>query len=202
MKRKLFLFAIAAVSMCVMVACGSKDASKDKDQNATEKVTEKAESDDSEDGEEAAPKTEEGVVALINAIYEDVNIICGPRGEDDLEPNIDLVGQYCSKEFRELVDKIREIDANKGEEEFDLQGNWVGLWAFFDPPFEVQDIDVSLDGDEASVSYFLKKGGEKVEMDYSVVYEDGQWRISDCDRIGMLAGSWVDRMNDYIEANQ
>ena len=41
-----------------------------------------------------------------------------------------------------------------------------------------------------------------MEMDYSVVYEDGQWRISDCDRIGMLAGSWVDRMNDYIEANQ
>ena len=204
MKRKLFLCAIAMVSMCVMVACGSKDASKDKanDKAATEQVAEETESDEFE-GDATAVKTEEGVVALVNAIYDDINIIYGPRDEDDCEPNIDIVGQYCSKEFRELTDKIREIDVNKAEGEgFDLNGDWAALWAFFDLPFEVQDIDVSIDGDEGSVSLFLKKGGEKVEMDYSVVYEDGQWRFSDCDRIGMLTGSWIDRMNEYIEANQ
>ena len=198
MKAKLYLMAIVAVSVCMMVACGSKDASKEKSSEAAEQVAEEAEPDT----EGAALKTEEGVVALINAIYEDVNTICAPRDEDDCEPNIDLVGQYCSKEFRELVDKVREIDVNKGEDAFIAQNNWIVLWAFFEPPFEVQDIDVSLDGDEGTVNYFLKKGDEKAEMDFSVVYEDGQWRFSDCDRIGMLAGSWVDRMNEYIEANQ
>ena len=106
MKAKLYLMAIVAVSVCMMVACGSKDASKEKSSEAAEQVAEEAEPD----AEGTALKTEEGVVALINAIYEDVNTIYGPRDEDDCEPNIDLVGQYCSKEFRELVDKVREID--------------------------------------------------------------------------------------------
>lgn len=198
MKAKLYLMAIVAVSVCMMVACGSKDASKEKSSEAAEQVAEEAEPD----AEGTALKTEEGVVALINAIYEDVNTICAPRDEDDCEPNIDLVGQYCSKEFRELVDKVREIDVNKGEDAFVADGDWTALWAFFEPPFEVQDIDVSLDGDEGTVNYFLKKGDEKAEMDFSVVYEDGQWRISDCDRFGLMTGSWIDRMNEYIEANQ
>jgi hypothetical protein len=46
------------------------------------------------------------------------------------------------------------------------------------------------------------KDGEGADMSYTVVYEDGQWRISDCYSIGMMTGSWIDRMNEYIEANQ
>ena len=214
MKRKLYMIAIAAVSMGVMVACGPKGDSKENDKktNATEEVTEEAEPEEAEP-EEAEPeesyiekatlKTEEGVVALIYAIYEDINTIYGPRDEDECEPNVGLVGQYLSKEFRELTDKIREIDANKPEGEgFDMNSDWSGLWYFWDPPFEVQNIDVSIDGDYGYVNYSLVKGGEAVDMSYTVVYEDGQWRISDCYGIGMMTGSWIDRMNEYIEANQ
>ena len=204
MKRKLYMIAIAAVSMGVMVACGPKGDSKENDKktNATEEVTEEADSEESYI-EKATLKTEEGVVALIYAIYEDINTIYGPRDEDECEPNVGLVGQYLSKEFRELTDKIREIDANKAEGEgFDMSGDWSGLWHIWDPPFEVQNIDVIIDGDYGSVNYSLVKDGEGADMSYTVVYEDGQWRISDCYSIGMMTGSWIDRMNEYIEANQ
>ena len=214
MKRKLYMIAIAAVSMGVMVACSPKGDSKENDKktNATEEVTEEADSEeaDSEEAEseesyieKATLKTEEGVVALIYAIYEDINTIYGPSDEDECEPNVGLVGQYLSKEFRELTDKIREIDANKAEGEgFDMNGDWSGLWYFWDPPFEVQNIEASIEGDYGYVNYSLVQGGEGVDMSYTVVYEDGQWRISDCYCIGMMTGSWIDRMNEYIEANQ
>lgn len=177
------MIAIATVSMCVMAGCGSKDGSKEKAD-----VEQVAEEDDSD--------AKKAIVGLVNAVYDDINAVSASSSK----PNIDLIGKYCSKEFRELVSKICEIDRNKpADEGFGMNND---LWSFYEPPFEVENNEVDVDSNEGSVCYQLRKGGEKVDMIYSVVCEDGEWRFSDCERIGMMAGSWVDRMTDYIEENQ
>jgi hypothetical protein len=213
MKRKLFVMTLAAMSACVMMACGSKDDSKkkaDAEQVAEEAVDVSGEvvvdepADVDEPVDEPSGDAKQAIVKMVNALYDDIKAVNASRNDGKEAPDIDFINKYCSKEFRALVAKIREIDRNKpADEGFGMGDNWgSGMWEFFDPPYELVDLDVEVDGNEGTVCYYLKKGGEKAEMDYSVVFEDGKWCFSDCDRIGMLAGSWIDRMTEYIEENK
>ena len=200
MKRKLYLFAIAAVSVCVMTACGSKDSSKDKEKAGTEKVAEGNDEGDEDDGEEAAPKTKEGVIAMVRSLYDDANTIYSPS-EDGMEANIDLVGEYCSKKFNELVSQIREIDVEKGEP--GLCEDWNGLLSFYDEaPIEPKDFDVTIDGNTAMANFELVHGDESATHSFALVYEDGQWRIDDIEQRGIDGYSKVEQMTEYIEENK
>lgn len=206
MKRKLFDIAIAAVSMCMMVACGSKDASKDKasdkDKAATEQVTEGAvEDEQAVDTAEA----EQAITDLVNAVYDDINdLTFAPVMDDEETPEVDFIAKYCSKDFRKLVAKICEIDRGLDSGEgFGYGDEWgAEMWSYFAPPFSVDNIEVDVDGNEGSVSYDLSSNGEEVEMVFRVVREDGEWRFSDCLRQGPDNGSWVERMKEYIEEHQ
>ncbi len=196
MKRKLFVMVIAAVSVCVMAACGSQDGSKKK--TDTEQVAEGTNEVEADDGDEAGSDVKKAIVKLVKAVNNDINALSGEK------PNVDLIDKYCSKNLRQLVAKISDIDRNKpAGEGYATDGKWANvLWAFYEPPFEIEKIDVYVDGDEGTVSYLQRKGGEKVEMDYRVVLEDGEWRFDDCERMGMMARSWVEDMNEYIEENR
>ena len=68
MKRKLFMVAIAAVSMCVMVSCGKKDNKANDEKADTEEVAENEEEED-----DADDTVEASVTKLLNDAYEDLN---------------------------------------------------------------------------------------------------------------------------------
>ena len=182
MKRKLFIIALVAVSVCVTVACGSKGSSKDNVE--VQQVTDEAGSD-----------VKKAITDLVNAVYNDINA----SGNVDMKKlDIDLINKYGSKEFKELAGKISEIDLKKtADDSFSLS-----TWTFYDAPVEVEKIEVNVDGNQGDVSFILKKGGEKVDMIFDVVLEDGKWLFSDCERTGMMAGSFVERMASYIEDKQ
>ena len=201
MSRKTLLIAIAALSVCTMMACGSKDSSKDNENVGSSQVADAA--DEMTDDEEDAPKTKEGVIAMLKEAYDDVNIIYGPRDEDDLEPNIDLFGMYCSKSFRELIDQVREIEAKKDSGDDYFFTDWNALWHFWDEgTVTPKDFDVQVEGDTADATFELVHGKETVTQSVSLVYEDGQWRVNDWLQRGMDAVSKVEQMKEYIEENK
>jgi len=197
MRKKLFLMTIAAVSMCVMVACGSKSGSKnDESANQAEQAEEEVGY-----GEEDAPKTAEGVIAMLREAYEEVNIFTNPSDDDDCEPNIDLVAEFCSKEFNELRNKMREIDVKKGEP--GIVEDWNGFWSFWDEgTITPKDFDVNIDGDTGDATFTLTNGDESVIYSVSLIYEDGQWRVSDWTQRGIDGLSTVERLKEYIEENE
>jgi len=188
---------IAAVSMCVMVACGSKSGSKnDESANQAEQAEEEVGY-----GEEDAPKTAEGVIAMLREAYEEVNIFTNPSDDDDCEPNIDLVAEFCSKEFNELRNKMREIDVKKGEP--GIVEDWNGFWSFWDEgTITPKDFDVNIDGDTGDATFTLTNGDESVIYSVSLIYEDGQWRVSDWTQRGIDGLSTVERLKEYIEENE
>ncbi len=201
MKRKLFLMTLAAVSVCVMVACGSKSGNTEKANAQQAELTTNENAGEEDSDENAAPKTKDGVIAMLNAAYKDVNIVIGPRGEDDCEPNIDLVGQYCSKEFNDLCEKIREIEVKKGGHA--LYEDWFDMWAFWDKgTVTPKDFDVTVDGNTADATFTLTHDNDSIICAVALVYEDGQWHVSDWLQRGKDALSHVERMKEYIEANK
>lgn len=196
MRKKLFLMSIAAVSMCVMVACSSKSASNN-DESAAQANPE----EEVGYGEEDAPKTAEGVIAMLREAYEEANIITNPSDDEDCEPNIDLVAEFCSKEFNELRDKIREIEVKTGEPS--IVEDWNSFWTFWDEgTITPEDIEVTVDGDTGTANFNLTNGEESVIYSMDVVYEDGQWRVSDWTQIGIDGWSTVERLRGFIEDNQ
>ena len=198
MKRKLFLLAISALSMCMMAACSSKDSSKEKE--SAEQV--EAANSEEDDGEKDAPKTKDGVIAMLKAAYEDVNIIYNPP-EDDCEPNIDLFGMYGSKAFNELIGQVREIEAAKNSEDDLFFTDWSALWHFWDEgTVTPTDFDVDVDGDTAEATFELVHGKDSATQVVSLVYEDGQWRVDDWLQRGMDGLSKVEEMKEYIKENK
>lgn len=192
------MIGIAAMSVCVMTSCGSKDANKEKE--GTEQV---AESDNSEEMDEdaPAPKTEEGVIALLQEAYSDANLISQPA-DDDCEPNLDLFGMYCSKAFNEKMDEIRSIEVSSGDE-FDQIPEPVGLFVFWEgSTVSLKDFDVDIDGDRAYATYNVTNGNDELISALQLVYEDGQWRIDDWEQIGMLVLNLRERMDEFIEAHK
>ena len=191
------MIGIAAMSVCVMMSCGSKDANKEKE--STEQVAESEDID--EDYEEAdAPKTEEGVIAMLQEAYSDANLVSHP--EDDMEPNLDLYGMYCSKEFNEKIDQIRSIEVETGEK-FDQYPDPVGMFIFWEgQTVTLKDIDVDIDGDTATATYNVSNGEEELITVVQLVYEDGQWRIDEWSQIGMLTLNMKETMDEFIEAHQ
>ena len=192
------MIGIAAMSVCVMTSCGSKDANKEKE--STEQV---AESDDSDEIDEdaPAPKTEEGVIALLQEAYADANLISQPE-DDECEPNLDLFGMYCSKEFNEKMDEIRSIEVNTGEE-FDQITDALGLFVFWEgSTVTPKDFDIDIDGDRAYANYNVSNGNEELLTVLQLVYEDGQWRIDDWEQIGMMALNLREKMDEFIEAHK
>ena len=200
MKRKLFVFAIAALSVCVMASCGKKDSSKE---NAEKANTENVESEPEEtDEEDVAPKTEEGVIAMLQEAYADANLVSQP--EDDMEPNIDLFGEYCSKSFNEKLNRIREIDADKEwGAKYELLKDELGQFIYWEgSTVEMKDIDVTIDGDTANATYLLTNGEDELMTEVELVYEDGQWHINNWLQIGMMALDVQENMDEYIQENQ
>lgn len=200
MKRKLFVFAIAAMSACAMVSCGSKSGSSENVQKAS---AEKVESENipEESDEDVAPKTEEGVIAMLKEAYQDASLIANP--EDDMEPNLDLFGMYCTADFNELINQIRAIDAQKEDGSGFFLDDYA-LWNYWGPGNTVtpKDIDVTIDGDTAEATYQLSNGTEEQTTTVSLAYVDGKWLISDWQQIGMNGVSMVEAMSEYIEENK
>lgn len=193
MKKRFFMMAIATLTVCVMSACGSKDGGKE----YTEPVV-----DTADDSDEAAPKTEEGVIAMMRAAYEDANLIYAPQ-EDGMEANIDLFGMYCSKEFNSVIEQVREIEAKKDNENDCFFADWNALWHFWDDGVVTpKDFDVSIDGDTADVTFELTHGKDSATQAVALVYEDGQWRVNDWLQRGMDGLSMVEQMKEYIKNNQ
>lgn len=210
----MFLYAIVALSVCVMASCGKK-SSKDKDEKDDTELVENEEEDDEElseadeevaDGVDVAPDedwTEESVVKVIRQAYADVNVIFGPR-EEDLEPNIDLFAMYCTKDFNNLVNKVRAIDNEKDDND-DMFFTYPDLtWNYWgEGSVEPKDIKVDLlTGNMAEASFQLTHGQEWLQTKLSFFYEDGQWRIEDWLQVGDNEMSLVKRMTRYVEQNQ
>lgn len=197
MKKTFMMIGIAAMSVCVMTSCGSKDANKEKE--GTEQV---AENEGNEDDEDApAPKTEEGVIALLQEAYEDANLISQPD-EDDCEPNLDLFGMYCSKEFNEKMEEIRRIEVSSGDE-FDRITDEAGMFVYWEgQKSSPKDFDVEIEGNRAYATYNVSNGDDELITVIQLVYEDGQWRIDDWEQIGMLVINLREAMDEFIEAHK
>ncbi len=191
------MIGIAAMSVCVMMSCGSKEANKDKE--STEQVAE-GENNEEESDDEAAPKTEEGVIAMLQEAYSDANLISQP--EDDMEPNLDLFGMYCSKDFNEKIEQIRNIEANTGEK-FNVISDPLGMFIYWEgATVSMNDIDVDVDGETAIASYTLTNGEDEMITVVDLVYEDGQWRIDEWEQIGKFTLNLKETMNEFIESNK
>ncbi len=201
MRKSLFVFGIAALSVCMMVACGSKGGSNDKEKADTEQVAE--ESDDEEtDDEAAAPKTEAGVLAMLQEAYSDANLVAKP--EDGMEPNIDLNAMYCSKAYNEKVEKIRAIDAKRTDNQCVHLLNPETLnWIYWEgQTVEMINARADVEGDTADAWYYLTNGENAILTNVQLVYEDGQWRINDFVQIGQLIINMMESMDEYIAENE
>ena len=192
------MLGIAAMSVFVMMSCGSKDGSKE---NKTEEGTEQvAENEDDEYADEDAPKTEEGVIAMLEEAYSDANIISQP--EDEMEPNIDLFALYCSKEINEKMEQIREIEVSTGEK-FDAIPDELGMFIYWEgATVTLNDMDVDVDGDTATATYNVSNGSDELITVVDLIYEDGQWHIDNWQQIGMLALDVKERMDEFIEEHK
>lgn len=186
--------AITAVSVFVVAACSSKNNSSDNGAKADSTQVIDAEGD-----EEADPKTADGVIAMLRQLYDEVNIIYTPRGEDEEEPNIDLFGEFCSEEFNSLRSQVMEIDANLDiMERFFV--DWNQLFSFWDEaPVTPTDFDVDIDGDTATVTYELTHNGDSATHELELVYENGHWRVNDIVQRGIDALSKLGEMRTFIE---
>ena len=198
------MIAFAAVSVCVMVACGSKDGSKEKadaEQVAeeTSEVTEEA-SENEENGEEADARAEDEIVAMINDIFDDSDIEYTTNDQGYMEANIDLIMDFGSIRLCNLVEQVRKIDADKEEaERFIADWNW--MLNCFDQG-GVEDIEVDVDGDTAKAKYWVSNSGMRELYELALVKEDGQWRVDDVLTMGGQKGSKAEEMTKYIEENQ
>ena len=161
-----------------------------------------AENEGNEDDEDApAPKTEEGVIALLQEAYEDANLISQPD-EDDCEPNLDLFGMYCSKEFNEKMEEIRRIEVSSGDE-FDRITDEAGMFVYWEgQKSSPKDFDVEIEGNRAYATYNVSNGDDELITVIQLVYEDGQWRIDDWEQIGMLVINLREAMDEFIEAHK
>lgn len=193
MKGKIYLFAIVAVSVSMMVACGQKDGSKDKEKDGAGQVA--------ASGDEAASKVKEDVIAMIKAIYDDVDIIYSTGSEPAEEAGIDLMSKYGSKKFFRLVEQVRKIDAGKDEENRFVD-DWDTLLNCWDVGVcQPTDINVTIDGSTAQVNYELYYSGQYATYVLALVKEEGQWRIDDILQIGNDVGSKVEQMTSYLKEN-
>lgn len=200
MKRKLFVMGIAAMSACVMMACGAKDSSKET--GSTEQVEVASDESEVDDGDEVASKTKEGVIAMLKEAYDDANIIYNPP-EDDCEPNLDLFGMYCSKDFYELINKVREVEAKQTNEEDHFFSDWNAMWHFWDKGVVTpKDFDVTVDGDKAEATFELTRGNDSATQVVALVYEDNQWRVDDWLQRGMDGLSMREQIKEYLENNK
>ncbi len=195
MKRKLFLMVIAAVSVLVMASCGQKGSN---DNSSADQVT--AEDEELDEDDAPAPKTEEGVIAMLQSVYTDANLVSQP--EDDMEVNLDLFGMYCSRDFNEKVHQIRSIESRTGNH-FEVIPDELGMFIYWEgQTVSISDIDVAVDGNEASATYNLSNGEDEMMTAIELVYENGQWRIDDWEQIGMLSVNIKAMMDEFIEENQ
>ena len=193
------MIALAAVSVCVMVSCGSKDGSKEKAD--AEQVAEGASEDEKEAGKTDS-KAEEEIVAMINDIFDESNIEYSTNDEGYMEAEIDLITQYGSKRLCGLVEQVRKIDADKAEEDHFI-ADWNWLLSCWDIGLcEADDIDAAIDGNTAKVKYWISHSGQGALYELALVYEDGQWRVDDILTMGGEPGSKVEQMTKYINENK
>ena len=186
------MFAILALSVSLMAACGQKGGAKDK----VEETTGQAVADDGTNN-----KAEEEVIAMINAIYDDVDMVYSTSSEPDAGTDIDLMAKYGSKKFFDLVQQIRKIDAGKSEDNRYI-ADWDVLLCYWDVGVcQPTDISVTIDGNTAKVNYDLYYSGQYATYIMNLVKEDGQWRIDDILQIANDTGSKVEQMAQYIKEN-
>ena len=207
------MFAIAALSVCVMASCDKK-SSKDKNEKDDTELVEDEDEDDEEleadeevaDGVDVAPEeewTEEAVADVIRKAYADASLLYAPS-EDGLEANIDVFGMYCTEDFNELLRKVRVIDAQQDDpgecffQDESLTWNYWGVGSV-----EPKNIEVQLTtGNMAQATFQLTHGEEWLQTEVSLFYENGQWRIDDWVQVGDNAVSLAERMYEYVEQNK
>lgn len=201
MKRKLFLMAIAAVSVLVMMSCGSKAADNGND-NDVISVDQGDPEEEIDEDEAPAPKTEEAVLDMLREAYADANLVSHPV--DEMEPNLDLYGMYCSKAFNKKLEQIRAIDAGKPVgarcEMFD---NELSNWIYWEgATVTITNASADVDGDTADATYFLTNGDDTMLTNVLLIYENGQWRIDNWVQIGEFEFDLRVAMDEYIEENR
>ena len=199
------MIALAVMSVCVMMSCGSKDGSKEKAdaEKVAEETTEVAEEaiENEENGEEADVNAEEEIVAMINDIFDDSDIEYTTTEEGYLEAEIDLIMDFGSKKLCNLVEQVRKIDAGKDETEHFIP-DWNWMLSCYDQG-GVEDITVeAVDGNTAKAKYWVSNGGRRELYELALVKEDGQWRVDDVLILGGEQGSKVEEMTKYIAENQ
>ena len=206
--RKIHLFAIAALAVCVMASCDNKKTNKNWADEEDEEDIELVDEDDEEDSEEAsdeiavAPEdlwTEEAVADMLRRAYADVSIVFGPR-EDGLEPNIDLDGMYCTQHWNEVLRQVRAASyqqTSAGKQGYNEAFHW-NYW--MEGKVSPENIKVTLlTGNMAEATFQLTHGEEWLYTHVALDFEDGQWRISDWLEIGDTPNSALQEMEHYVE---
>lgn len=206
--KKIEMFAIAAVAVCVMASCDGKKSNKtwsqEEDLDETELVEDDEEADEAEASNEidVAPDelwTEEAVSDVLRRAYADVSTVFTPQ-EDGLEANIDLDGTYCTEQWNETLRKVRAASYRKtrnGKEGFNEIIHW-NYW--MEGRVTPEDIHVTLlTGNMAEATFRLTHGEEWMHTRVSLWFENGQWRISDWLEVGDDSNSLLMEMEKYAE---
>lgn len=196
MKRKNIIFGIATMSVFAVLSCGSKDSSKDKQD--TQQVTVNILGTD----DPAAPKTEKGVIDMLQKAYHDANILSTTDDLTDPDICIDLFGKYCSRVFNEKMNEICDIQDSTGVK-FPQIPDQIGMFVYWEgDTVTIKDIDVAINGDTAIASYNLSNGKKDMMTVVELVYEDAKWHFNDWQQIGPFTLNTMKAMDEYLETNR
>lgn len=205
--RKIYLFAISALAVCVMASCDNKKTTKnwaeEEDEEDIELLEdEEEESDEASDDIAVAPDdlwTEEAVADMLRRAYADVSIVFTPQ-EDGQEANIDLDGMYCTKQWNEMLRQARAASyrqTSAGKQGFNDTFHW-NYW--MEGKVTPENIHVTLlTGNMAEATFQLTHGEEWMHTHVALDFEDGQWRISNWLEIGDDSNSLLQEMERYVE---
>lgn len=205
--RKIYLFAISALAVCVMASCDNKKTTKnwaeEEDEEDIELLEDEEEkSDEVSDDIPVAPDdlwTEEAVADMLRRAYADVSIVFTPQ-EDEQEANIDLDGMYCTKQWNEMLRQVRATSyrqTSAGKQGFNDTFHW-NYW--MEGKVTPENIHVTLlTGNMAEATFQLTHGEEWIHTHVALDFEDGQWRISNWLEIGDDSNSLLQEMERYVE---
>ncbi len=183
----------------MMISCSNSNTNN----NATDQSQPDIEATTSSDKGKKAPKTEEAVLARVNAIYTDV---FGEYNEADLQESIPQSSpdeKYCSSDWNTILGKVADFDSVNNPDDigfFDAD-YWVMGQDFHELSIsDVQLKDKSADGNKATVEFKLHNSGEVTTVDVDMVYEKDNWFIDNFIDVDNDI-NWKQEMLDYLKEN-
>ena len=183
----------------MMISCSNSNTNN----NATDQSQQDIEATTSSDKGKKAPKTEEAVLARVNAIYTDV---FGEYNEADLQESIPQSSpdeKYCSSDWNKILGKVADFDSVNNPDDigfFDAD-YWVMGQDFHELSIsDVQLKDKSDDGNKATVEFKLHNCGEVTTVDVDMVYEKDNWFIDNFIDVDNDI-DWKQEMLDYLKEN-